>query len=293
MFLPPIGKHYSLDYRLLTIDPMAKRTKKNQQPSRRIREKDVPHWLGEGSLGQESLMGELDAFLFAIDSAIAHQASIVARRVPKSEDVPTAVLVPPEGSIGWHLGFLSQFYEVRLWAHESDEVQGLAADHFNARIQSGELRSWLEYAVDLFLFTDTNWQAEFDFTNEVREATSALSDYGSACFVLSGVRVENRLQVCWTSGATRVLDDILEGRIFGLKPPDQHIIVFLKDELNKSTRSNVVQFLKRHQEFFGKDSKGLCLSRMREADFTKSSKEVPVDDCFVTLLVWDNSSNYK
>ena len=244
-------------------------------------ESEQRHWLEEGVAGQESLLLELDAWLYALDQPLAAIASGVAHACVPRQERPFAVFIPLYDTIGWQLASLSKHYNVYLWSENGDELLTRAANVFGAEIVDEDLLGQLEHEVDFFLCSNYVWTSEQTFKRAVRNARASLSREGRACFVLRGTGAGEDISVVWREGTSTALAEILAAEPAALPPVAENRLIALKDA---DPVSLLPAFLKRNRDFFGRNMRELFLQRMQEEDFGKPFERRSGE--WALLLVW-------
>jgi len=147
-------------------------------------ETDYRHWLGLGAEGAELLLSSFCPYLYACDQVLCRRILRLAHRIDSHGERPLAVLAPPADFVGWHLPFLAKYFNLFIWTSELGDYVEEAASAFGAEIFSGEIPTGLNGAVDLFLYTDFNWDSEDTFYRAVLEAKNCLTPDGEALFIL-------------------------------------------------------------------------------------------------------------
>jgi hypothetical protein len=252
------------------------------QTGRRARiEEDSSHWLGEGAYGQELLLAEVDPHLFSVDRAISSQVSSLSHRIIPGEDGVYAVLILPEGGVGWQLGYLSRCFNTYVWSSKTDELLDSAARHFGALLLSGDLLAEVDRRVDLLIHTDYLWPSERVFVEEIRCSMELLNDEGVSMFVLVGCREkreESRPLVSRVLGSKNFGEDVIEwsdGRrsyLSWLLSRFESSEVF-SVSVAESLKLDPSEFIKRNRGFFGRNIRDMMLKRMGESDFQDAGRE--------------------
>lgn len=265
---------------------MRKKEWRKPNAGRRGQTSSERHWLGEGVAGQESLLMELTPALYALDQTLASVAGSVAHRA--GSEKPFAIFVPPEGTVGWQLGYLSKKFRIYLWSEASDEFVEAAADHFGAKLVEGDLEESIENEVELFVCTSSCWHSEAHFIEGVRDALKYLAPGGSACFVVEGTGAEGDIRLAWDDETETPLRALIEGSLFRLPAVGQVHTASLNENAAGDADS-ITAFLKRSREFFGRHCRELLLQRLWEPDFGPHPVEAaggePLERWGV-LLVW-------
>ena len=268
---------------------MNEHKRKKTHNRRRPGSDDSGHWLNEGINGEESLLLELDPYLFACDQMLSTLSSSVAHRAETEAkgELPFAVLVPPEGSVGWQLGYLSKKFNVYIWADEGDDFLREAADQFGAKVISGDLETELTQPIELFLFTD-DWQTQSEFISSLREARDCLSICGTIGAVLKAKGLAVPERVCWADGDECGVTVLQNGGLFPLTAPSELLYARLSD-LRPSEGEAFKGFVKRNRPFFGKNLRELLLSRMEEPEFASTFRTAGLESAWVILSIWESS----
>ncbi len=232
------------------------------------------HWLGEGRGGQEALFLDLEPTQFFLDQTIASQAASLARaldvqafhRSEKHSQRPFAVLVPPETSIGWQLGYLSKHYSVYASTQLDGLITDLASEHFGAQVIGSDFEQEVEHFVDFFLLANPFWQNWQSFRAWLRQLLPLLSDQGVLCAVLP-CRIAEEDEVCilWEDASET---PVCEGVIAGDTSLQAENVVFEPySEARARESERIASFLKRNRAFFGKNVRDLLLQRIHDEDF--------------------------
>lgn len=258
----------------------------NRKPETRRKEHDASenHWLQEGTAGQESLLLELDPFLFAADQTISTLSSSIAFNFePDDYEKPFAVLVPPDGAIGWPLGYLSKHYNTYLALDDEDELACQAADRFNAKIIPVESRLEVEHDISFYLNTRLSWRDFAHLAQIARAAFQLLRDDGLACFVLPALKRGAKTLIQWGANEPTDFSLFSSAGVLSLPEPKQvHNCVL--SEIDPIEQ--LPHFLKRNREFFGRNTRELFLERMQEADFRDCFAKCAEDKLVAVVVVW-------
>ena len=262
------------------------RHRRKLRSGHRVFDEVVKHWLGEGSDGQESLLLDLDPYLFAADAVLCRAASTVAHRYDGDEKRPLAMLIPPRGTVSWHIGYLAKKFDLCLWIFEQDEIIEEAAEYFNASIFTGELPDGVAGTIDFLLLTEYSWNSVIEFSGAIRTAGSLLSDSGISCAVLRCWGDNDCPTINWGDGGRSGLRELILGDIFHLPSPDGYTMISLPD-VDPSQGHGVTDFLKRHRPFFGKNARELFFERMRDPDFCQFFSAGEDNRHAVAVLNWE------
>lgn len=120
-------------------------------------EHSYEHWLGEGIAGQETLLDDLDPTLYLADAPLCSIITSTAINCDRRDRRPQAILVPDEGTVGWHIGYLAKRFDVAVWTSDDDELITETAFRFNAKTFTGDLEEGADDGCDLVLFTAYTW----------------------------------------------------------------------------------------------------------------------------------------
>lgn len=248
------------------------------------------HWLGEGRGGQEALFLEVEPTQFFLDQIIASQAASLAHsldvqafhRHEKHSQRPFALLVPPETSIGWQLGYLSKHYSV----YDSTQLDGLitdrASEHFGAQIVGTDFEQEVEHFLDFCLLANPIWQSWGSFRLWLEQILSLLSDVGILFAVLPSRRsTKGESYILWEDGTESLVEEGLIEGATALKAQTMFWEPFSESRAMESER--IASFLKRNRAFFGKNVRDLLFQRIRDEDFLT---EVNEENRGAMLLRW-------
>ena len=244
---------------------------------------DGRHWLDEGELGRECLFDDLDPFLYAIDRAIATKASQIAHSYDGEDEKPRALLAPPVASVPWQIGNLSRHYRVEIWVPDPDDLVERAAEAFDAHVLVGEIPDELVGMIDLFLVTNTHWENHNHFLLWQKEALPFLAEDGELCVVLRSVGEGGLLSVSWDDGSETLLTDLVS---LGPEAKRAEFKTICLPEFAPDKSSFLTDFLHRHRQFFGRNARDLCLTRMHEDDFQAVFSPQQKPRWWVTMLSW-------
>lgn len=245
------------------------------------------HWLGEGGVGQESLFLDLDPYLYVLDQAICKCIALGAHEYDNHEGRPLAVLVPPEESVSWHIGYVGNLYDLLVCAEPDNEIRNEAACQFGAVV--GDLRADIE-PLQLYLHLDKCWIELGEFVDAVRETRQYLGESGMMAFMLNCWGVEGSLEVCWAEGMKSPLSELVDGdKLFDFDSP-KSVISKCLTEITASNSFGLGDFLKRHKMFFGKNARDFALDRFQDLDFRDSFSDEDASKRWATLLVFDSGN---
>lgn len=224
------------------------------------------HWLGEGIQGQETLVDDLDPTLYLADSAICSLITSTALACGSRDRRPQAILVPNEGEIGWHIGYLAKRFDVAVWTGDDDELISETAYRFNAKTFSGDLAEQSADGVELILFSAYNWPSVAEFVRGVDEALDCLSENGAAAFVLPLEISPNGALIRWSAEASTPLARLTEpDEAIQALPRSSEVLEFSAFDPRETEVLN--SFLKRHREYFGKNIRELVVDRLTSPEF--------------------------
>lgn len=221
---------------------------------------NVKHWLEEGSVGQESLLLDVEPQLYLIDQVLCKKVTQLAYQF---KETPLGIIIPPAESVSWQICFLSKLYDLLVWGDDGDELLLEAAKTFDVEIFSGDIPEDI-LAVQLFLYLDWGWQSVNDFLIELREVSRYVAEDGEILFVLQTSGHQDTLEVHWQDGSSTVLSEIIER---GAYKKNTEAITFSFSQLAVEREERLNIFLKRHREFFGKNIRELFLRRITESEF--------------------------
>jgi hypothetical protein len=227
------------------------------------------HWLGEGVQGQETLLDDLDPTLYLVDSVISSLITSTALGADRRDRRPQAILVPAEGSLGWHVGALAKRFEVAVWTAEDDELISETAYHFNARTFTGDLGEGADDGSELVLFTAYSWPSETEFRQALDEALDTLTENGAAILVLPLEQSPSGPQIRWTGSAATPLAELTNPETDRDTP--RSFEVFWFKGFNPKESEVLGGFLKRHRDYFGKNVRELTLDRLSSPEFQLES----------------------
>jgi hypothetical protein len=242
------------------------------------KEDDLQHWLGQGSLGQESLFLELCPYLYILDQSIYKLAYQVASQHEIRGDKPVALIVSAQDTIGWQIGYISKLFDIYLCS--SPDTPGLyeAANKFGGIVSSFDN---VNEQADFYLHIDSKWENENDF---LLTAKASFRKSINGAFVLKCFGTENELEICWEDGSKTPLSEFLEpSGFFGFPRPDYVLSRCLKDIALKENYG-VSAFLKRNKAYFGKNARDYCFDRINDNDFRESFSDDLASCRWATLM---------
>ncbi len=232
-------------------------------------EQKYEHWLGEGIQGQETLLDDLDPTLYLADSAVSSLITSTALNSDRRDRRPQAILVPDQGTIGWHIGFLAKRFDVSVWTGDDDELISETAYRFNAKTFSGDLSEGGLDGVDLVLFSAYSWPDPAEFEAAVEEASGTLLESGQTVFILPIERRAGEAYVRWSASSATRLDTLTVPDDPG-RPLPRTVELFWFSEFDPRDSEYLAGFLKRHREYFGKNIRDLMVDRLRSPEFQNS-----------------------
>ncbi len=258
--------------------------KKKSYTPRRQREREHNHWLSEGADGQDSLLLELDPYLYCLDQTISTIAASIWHKYEGEATNPFGMLVQSEGSVGWHIGYLSQKYNLYVHCEELDPVIEQAAERFGLQLISMENEHELLHGIEFFLYTRTLWTDTSSFSKAVHRAIDLRAPDGTICFALAAEGTRERPVLRWQDGSTNELHEICRDiELFAAEPPETFVIPLAETDPFEGLALSA--FLKRNRDFFGRDVRDLLVRRMHEADFLDMfSREDGRSRCAVLLV---------
>jgi hypothetical protein len=249
------------------------------------KEDQTRHWLGEGYSGQEALLLDLDPYLYAIDQALCHRISQTSHDKYSVRPSTTALLIPPSGAVYWQISYLSQRFELSVWADSSDTLVQSAADHFDVELFSGDIPSIVNGKIGLVVNADFTWNSRAQFLSEIRQLASTVSDGGELIVVMPGLQDGSVINIRWRDDSVSELNQLLEMRgLLGLELP-QTIFTQRLNEFDYQNADYLSAFLKRHRLFFGRNARDLFLARMRESDFSQLLRSSAGNESTVAVMV--------
>lgn len=224
------------------------------------------HWLDEGEQGQESLLLDIDSFLYAADGTICRLAGAAAYDDPGDPERPFALLLPPHDTVPWQQGVLGRRYRLSVWGSPDDPVSCAAADQFNVNLFAGDPPTVLEGRCTLVLVTEHRFDSPADLRRTVRLLDSCLAAGGSLIAVLrTEIRPEGVLAL-FRDEAVPVQSLLNDGFAPFTEAPE--VITIPLHDVSRHGDDYLLAFLKRHREFFGRNMRDALLERMSEPDFT-------------------------
>lgn len=230
----------------------------------RRRGDDSNHWLGEGIAGQESLLIDLDPYLYAADPIISKSIAQSARAYSGDNARALGVIVTPAEAIPWHIAHMRKWCEVCVCAPDYDPLLEEVVGAFDATLYSNGIPSTLEGKTDLLLFGGGAFRVQSEFWEALDLAERMLSPDGRAHFVLRGKGDADNLHVVFE-------EEIPCGELFAHESLDA--FKYTEDAASSFRRLGLEhdlgmgEFWKRHRDFFGKDVRDLVLSRLYEEEF--------------------------
>jgi hypothetical protein len=248
---------------------------RREKSERRREKKDGEgHWLGEGLDGQESLLLELDPFLYRADRTLcqlikAHFFDLREQGMLPADNKGFALYCPPEDAVGWHIGFLSEFFRLSLLAAERDALQEEVCARFDVEILDSGIPPGREGCYHLFLHSGSSWEDLDRFRSAVRFFRSVLAPGGLCIFLLQGSSEQEEESILWHSGPPTALRSLENGEIFLLEKPAAVSTLNLAEVL-PSDEEYLQAFLRRHRAYIGKAAKGACLARMNDEEFSEA-----------------------
>jgi len=224
------------------------------------------HWLGEGIDGQQTLASELDPYVYRADQTICQKLRASYFERGAGAEKGKLLLCPPDDALGYHMGVLSESYDIFVQTRGWDEFSEEVAEHFKAVLLRDGLPYELNGRLSTILYTNYHWDSLSTFRELVRKALSLLSPEGYAHFLLPGQLLSQGSVVNWDDGSTTNLSEIEQGEVFRLPVPDGvEILPFAA--VSSIEDDYLRRFLKRHRSYFGRAALGPCLQRMKESDF--------------------------
>lgn len=244
------------------------------------------HWLEEGELGQESLLLDLDPFLYAADATICRLAGAAAYDDPGDPERPFGLLVPPHDAIAWQQAVLSRRYRLAVWGDHEDPISEQAADQFKIHLFSADPPEFLQSACSLVLLTDSQWRSAEHLAETLQELDQYVGAGGRLILLLRTELTPDGVTVLFRDGPL-ALDRLLELPLFPPFPstptaPSEQITLPLHD-LSRSGDDYLAAFLKRHRDFFGRSMRDAMLTRLSEQDFTIGDR---AGSLAATVLQW-------
>ena len=230
----------------------------------RRRSEDSTHWLGEGLAGQESLLIDLDPYLYAADPIVSKSIAQSAHHYDGDNARALGVIVTPEEAIPWHIAHMRKWCEVCVCAPSYDPLLEEVAHTFDATLYTDGIPAMLEGKADLLLFGGGAFRVQSEFWGAIDLAERMLSTDGKAHLILRGKGNGDELLVAFE-------EDIPASEIFSHESLDA--FQFTEDaaqsfrKLGQEHDLGMAEFWKRHRDFFGKDVRDLVMSRLYEEEF--------------------------
>lgn len=245
---------------------MGKTKRKSLQVRRR--DEDRGHWLGAGLAGQDSLLFDLDPYLYAADSVLSKTISQVAHHYDGENGKALIAICPAPETLPWHSAYLRSHCDVCICAPVDDPLLEFVEESFNVTIFSESVPHSLQGQADIVLFTEAHWKNLSTLEESLHIAEELLADDGRALFVLQASGEEPNLTLSWDDPYCETVADLVASRIFSKFKIAFETVVPLAT-LNAQRDFGVGEFAKRHKDFFGKNARELCLSRVYEEDFQR------------------------
>jgi hypothetical protein len=268
----------------------------NKRDYRKARKKGLfepsnsTHWLGEGEVGQDYLIGEVEPFLYTADGQLCSAVASHAHRSGAGRGSKRSLFIPPVGGAFWPVGYLSKWFSIVIWTELEDEATLQIAEQFGAQLYAGEHPLEFGDEAEIILCTELQWQSSFDLATAVRSYRSLLSADGVLILAIPfQVTAEERLGiVTFADGSTTAVNELQQGRVFGVESPNYFDSVLLRrdDVLDTDQMGN---FLKRHREYFGKNARLLLEMRINETDFNRWL----TGEYGVSVCVWGSGGSEK
>ncbi len=227
--------------------------------------KERQHWLGHGVDGQETLLIDLDPYLYVLDSYICKVSQQIAfsedLRISKlSKERPKAAIILGEELNPWSIGYLSDRFDVVLVTDFIDPIIEETANRFNAIILDEEKFFELEPVFDFVLFFNCSAEIDGKLAKSAFDISHVLSTSGVALFpIINSENSSPETRVAWIASS-------LGFREFS----EIEIYQTNFTELKKLPDFGVLEFSKRHKNFYGKEARDLCLKRLYEDDFQEA-----------------------
>ena len=244
------------------------------------------HWLEEGELGQDSLLLDVDPFLYAADATLCRIAGAAAYDDPGDPERPFALLIPPQDAIAWQQAVLGRRYRLAMWGDYEDPISEQAADQFKIHLFSDEPPEFLKSSCSLVLLTDSHWRSVDHLAQTLQTIDPYVATGGRVLLILRTELSPEGATVLFKEGSMP-LEKLLEQPLYPCFPepaaqPDEVITLPLHD-LSRTGDDYLAAFLKRHRDFFGRSMRDGMLTRMSEQDFTIGDRAGALA---VTIVQW-------
>ncbi|MCB0360615.1 MAG: hypothetical protein KDD44_13300 [Bdellovibrionales bacterium] len=167
------------------------------------------HWLGLGEEGVRSLWREVSLSFLAADSFFYRESWLGDDEPSKlPEDVGsratntcTAVVIAESDAIPWHVGYLSERFDVVLWVETIDEILLSVSDEFGVQLADEVLPENLKGNVDFFLVPVLSWINADDFLGYLEGMMPYLKPGGRVCFALGALpAASDTTNILWDEG---------------------------------------------------------------------------------------------
>lgn len=244
---------------------MARRRPILRDPARqRGKDTSSEHWMGLGQFGQDALLHDFDPTLYALDQALNSAAVSQFHRLGRREERPLALIVPPEDSLIWHVGRISELFQVGLWQLEPDPVIDDILNRFGASLVQGPLAD-LPELLALVILLQHDWVHAGAWLHTVQTCAESLEEEGMLLALLKVRAQGDSGLVQWQDGSETNVADLQNDLCQEFKSVDNRRVELTPKIL--SDDEYLSEFLRRHRSFFGRNARELCLARMSEDDF--------------------------
>ena len=262
------------------------KTKRKGLPSRRRGDSDEEsHWLRAGLTGQDSLLFDLDPYLYLVDNLVSKTFSQVTHHYDGENPHALAVIVAPNETVPWQAAFFRSRADVAVCIPDFDPILESAGTELDLSIFLGGLPEKLHGQTDFLLFSGSRWESVESYQNAIETTYAALAPGGRACFVFPGSQSAGAVNVEFVDGDRFSLEKLLSAvRSERFDLIETAVLPFAA--LRMQPYFGVGEFAKRHRGFFGKSARELCLSRLYEEEFQQLIAD-PNDRCAVALIVGD------
>lgn len=246
---------------------------------------EFEHWLGLGVEGQQSLLSDIDPYLYVSDAAFCNLIKSIHFGKSRRKEKTRALLIPPGGRVSWHQAFLAEMYKVYVWAEELDEVQEQAAERFSNEIIDAELPEELYQGLDIIALTNRFWVSEEAFRKALYDSIDLVGEEGTLVSLVACEKKGLGMEIVLSDDLKIEYESLFSG-FAALDRPSQVIEIELSQV--SDAEDYLRNFLKRHKDFFGADSFGPALEAIKADGIFSLASNPEAKDRYALLLVWQN-----
>jgi hypothetical protein len=228
------------------------------------------HWLREGLSGQNSLLAEVDPFLFLADPIFSKNASQISYHYDGDELRPQSFVLLPKDSLPWHLGFLSEKFALTAIVESHDELLDVVAEQFNFSIADYDFAANRDGrpGIDFITRPAVYWESVEELYECLKLIQNAVASGGRSCLFFEGQRIANEDYLLIGGSEQILIKELLALPLCAEFAKIETEIIPI-ERFREESQFRVSEFNQKHKNYFGRGARELIMARIYEQDWQK------------------------